>query len=172
MSYTLKNLDEKYVLYGRVQDDTDVLGKREPFDASHLLKQPRYIKASDHQLIDLEHEPIKKLDWGMAFTIRERLPDSPKFASIKQLSLKNLEESMKDKVHWEYLYSGFSFGNTKKPDYDDFRLYLTIDGQEHQMLLMRRILDNEYVYMLFDKVSENTSALTYAKYLAQQEGQK
>ena len=171
MSYTLKNLDEKYVLYGRVQDDTDVLGKRVPFDASYLLKQSRYIKASDHQLIDLAHQSITELDQMLLIRIRNYIAQRAKSIAYEKLSSIAFKEKLGN-INWEYLYSGFSFGNIQKPDEDYFKFYVTIDGREYRMIVRRLSKSDGDHYHVFNEYIENKKALTYAKYLAQQEGQK
>lgn len=170
---------QKYQMYVRVtsydENSSEFPSKKVWFDASEWLKSSQYIKVHDTYLINNKFIPIKNLNTlNITMTLQDEIDSSRKFSELNVLkdmeSIKFLH-LMQDKMNYEYIYTKFD-KESLKPVLDFFLIKFPYKEKKYELLVMRRIYENEYVYDHYDSIYRegewhkyNKDIMTYRDYL-------
>ncbi|WP_038237567.1 hypothetical protein [Xenorhabdus szentirmaii] len=173
---------KKYQMYVRVasydENSAEFPSKRIWFDASEWLNSPQYIKVHGTYLINKKFIPLENLDtWGalgITMKLQDKIDNSNTFPELN--ALKNMEtikflNLMKDKMSYEYIYTKFD-EKSLKPVLDFFLVKFLYKEKRYELLMMRRLYENDYVYDHYGFVykenewhKENDDIMTYRDYL-------
>ncbi|MDX8001121.1 hypothetical protein FE394_18500 [Xenorhabdus sp. Reich] len=174
---------QKYQMYIRVtsydENSSEFPSKKVWFDASEWLNSPQYIKVHDTYLINKKYIPIENLDtWGtlgITIKLQDKIDNSSEFYELnvlKNMETINFLNLMKDKMSYEYIYTKFD-EESLKPVLDFFLIKFPCKGKRYELLMMRRLSGNDYVYDHYDFIykenewhKHNNNIMTYRDYLA------
>ncbi|MBD2781609.1 hypothetical protein [Xenorhabdus szentirmaii] len=170
---------QKYQMYVRVtsydENSPEFPSKKVWFDASEWLSSPQYIKVHDTYLINKKFIPIENLNiLNITMTLQDEIDKSrilPELQALTNMKPMEFLHLMKDKMNYEYIYTKFN-EESLKPELDFFLIKFPYKEKMYELLLMRSVYKNEYVYEHYDSIyneggwhKNNKHAMTYRDYL-------